>query len=382
MCNNSLSIAAFVSACFLLEQTRVVAEGASTVAAWKRRSEEVRTLEIHWTRKRHLEPGSEAGKNLRSAAPDGSLYPPHALDLETELGFWLSGDRWRLEWKGDEWAYQVERPIKHHEIKVFDGQKSLIYYGRKDADVDTLHDSGSVLPAMANNTLARTPDVTVPLAIYRPFAEPYGHFVRSEWVLASQSPGQRIGGMASEFFQFQHKDSVARHKAVAIAAGDPPLIQRLEITKRLIFELSYDQSRSPPALRGWTMTKLSPTGSIQTQEAITVTSLAENMPVDESMFTLEFPEGTLVTDETLGKGKDHVYIVRGGQERVVSMLERRSGVPYSVLRSSEPDEFRAGKLNRPYGWKLYALGAGGLLAIIALAFCLRRVRSITRATHR
>ena len=107
----------------LVGSSATLADDPSLLTAWKRRAEQVKTLEVHWTRKRHLEPGSEAGKNLRTQAADGTLYPPRPLDLETKLGFWLSGDRWRLEWQGEEWFHEAERAITQHRIKVFDGQK-------------------------------------------------------------------------------------------------------------------------------------------------------------------------------------------------------------------------------------------------------------------
>jgi hypothetical protein len=376
--SNRLLIQRAIALCclVLLRSSIAVADDPQALAAWKERGKQVKTLEAHWIRKRHMEPGSQPGKDLRTQRDDGTLIPSQAIDVEAKCSFWLADDRWRFEWQGEDWAHQVENVLKQHHVTTFDGKEARLFFGRENTNVDIIHSTGFVMSDTSRNDLAATPSIAVLLALYRPFTEPYGHFVPSEWSLIREATGtrRRFGNAECESVVFQKNGFPGRHKSVLVSADGNGAIHRMEFRKRLVFEVSYDAIGQSHKLRGWKTTKLSSQGAIQTLDEAIVTSIAENIPIAPSLFTCDFPDGTEVSDTAGGRDKRRVYIVRDGKERPVSMLEQRSGVPFSVLHVTQTDEFasRAPADHRP--WLYIAYGIAGVTIVVLSAVAYRKHR--------
>lgn len=158
-----------------------------------------------------------------------------------------------------------------------------------------------------------------------------------------------------------------------------PLRVRKYFDGKLILEakISYSVDRDLTLPESWATTVFRPgTDEVVLSTTAKVVQRELNPVLAPSEFSLEFPVNTRVNDDS--GSEPQVYITRdNGEKRIVTLSERKQGIPYDVLLITNQGEGAEGLAN-PRRWVLILLNAAAFVVLLGLV--VRKWFSRRRAT--
>jgi hypothetical protein len=334
------------------------------VKAWSDRMGQVRSYSFVWS-------GSEFIVGTGVPPPDGprtALYDrarnsEHTFDLRIIVAVDGSG-RQRFESHGSLWSNDEVRFVPHSETTVFDGghETSLLFGGGPGF-------STALIAPRTNSMVSQLIQLLPWQIVYRPFDRNLRFLTVTDAhldlapVMIDGRPcvtlGQSAGGSNGSRTVYLDKSS-GFLPVQYVETGSTGIVMK-QINLR--YSTEADRTSFPSS---WDITLFSMQGRATISYSGKVIDHKINPELPESMFRLEIPPGTWVTDDTAGTK----YITRDGGEKRPIVNGEFNGKNFDELLHSDPPGFLS------WGRMLGICATVAILAVGARILLARRRRTV------
>jgi hypothetical protein len=363
-------ILATLSAAFHLTETPAWAQDNKITLdqieqAWHRRAERFESGQISWTVKKFIARGAISAAGAASpfgaSTKDSSAAPPEdtRYDFSCELTF--QGEKIRFEHDEPHWSLSINgfRQVKH--VMAYDGKVGTrLEDGPNPSGVSLV---GRVRP---DESALLGISVAVPLLeFYCPELRAIDYLKRYEAV----SRKEPLAGTTCAVLTRRTRTGVIHSLWLDPDAGFAvrKCVERYGNTIRSRREISYSTDAQLGLVpSGWKSAEYGPDGDLRTSEVVELTGVELNVPLDDTIFHVDFPTDTLVYDavdtaETSEPERSYL-VLEGDRKRPVTKEElSRKHVTLDELVSTQPGE--AGLPHRRSGtYRVWLLG--GLIVLL------------------
>jgi hypothetical protein len=345
------------------------------LAEWAKRQEEVRTARFSWTEDQTFPKGSiHRPGRLKMLNPKGLTVPEQDTTFAVPCAVVLSGTKLRYSFEGRLWNDDTGLSSPQAYVSVFDGEVGKTYWAP-----GAIHYPRGVVKAESKHADQNNLHIR-PLLLYARPRE-LGIDVRDSGALRLIADASSVEGVNCLLLeQSQNSTTDARHQYWVDPTRDY-LVTRYASTDAsgalgIQIDIAYTQAELGHWLpEHWKVVWMESPNQLKLSTTARVTMRQINPSVGNEEFSIDFPNGTFVTDASqpseLGKFTDYVIQSSGNKREV---LASDLGATYEQLRDSQPGEALRRSSWHQRWWIGLSLGVFVLVVALLLWSRVRRSR--------